>query len=336
MHVCIQIFCTLNKLENFVCPTHVEILISTPVKGHREVFYSSRSDNPKQKYEDWRVLTITALSPAKSKSKSGKSAACKNEMAIPGATCHITLPFDYSSLFRVDNVEDDLHSILSVLGGDKMTSDVLDAYLMLCIDEYYNKVNAVNCNLADRAKYKLRSGKSKKFNRDINYQYLSVRFMPVKKRDQCLNSLQPDMDYFPSFVHDEEDCVLLAPQYVDKHFYLAVINFKKRSVQVHDSSWHFLPMELRTAQLQTILKAVAEDWDEWKIHFVKKSAPQLDEYSCGVFTIFYAENLVKGLPAAKNCRKLSKVRIEKIREEICRRLLSTTVNGRKFLEAISD
>ncbi|CAL8072055.1 unnamed protein product [Orchesella dallaii] len=312
-----------------------EIYVTTPAEGKREIFFTCEVDSQspkkkateeekKTKYEEWRLENIDVLSRDGNPKVPGKD-----------KTLLLSIPYQKSFMFDVHGLRDDVHSILNVISGQYMTWMVLDAYLMRRIESYNSTINS-----GVRASYKLRP----KLN--TRFEYLTCRFLPVYDRDQCPSTFKINMKYLPRF--PLKDCVLIAPQFTCKHFYMAVFDFSQSHIRLFDSSWHFVSKDFRIQQILPILDCLTKKLKEetrddegyevpkrWKFEFVDTCAQQIDEYSCGVYAIYYTENELKG-KSSKNSIKLSKKDIVKIRTNIAFELLPTTYYGRKFLEAISD
>lgn len=296
-----------------------EIMISTPEKGYREVYYESLSDDSNKVFEDWRLEIVRALpSPTSDKRKKSSQDRLPLHLKLPRADC---------SLFRVRYAEDCLHSILDVLNGGKTRWSVLDAYLMLILDQYDHH--------RPSSERTLRSTSRKSTEVTPTYRLLSVRFLPVKNKNQCLETLKPNIKFPPITPVDSDNLILLAPQHAHKHLYLAVLDFDKKLAQVFDSCWHHLPMKVRQEQVQTVVKLITPNWKEWRVHFTQKCSQQPDKYSCGVFVIYFAQNIMRAL-TGKNCKKVGKTEVARMRMQICRELLSTTAHGRAVLGALTE
>ncbi|ODN02758.1 hypothetical protein Ocin01_03927 [Orchesella cincta] len=305
-----------------------EIFVTTPAVGKREIFFTCEADSNFQKekkmeYEEWRLETIDTLSIDGSPPKA----------VGDDKTLHLTIPYQTSFMFDVNGTRDDIHSILDIISGLKMTWMVMDAYLMRRVESYNSIINA-----GVRASYKLRPKLTTRF------EFLSCAFGPVYERDQLPSDFEINKTYLPRF--PLKDCVLIAPQYTCKHFYLAVFNFNNNHVRLFDSSWHFVPKDLRIQQVRNILNTLVvrlkeqtlDDTDyvvqmDWTIEWAG-CAQQIDEYSCGIYAIQYAENEMKGKPE-KSQKKLSKKDIAAVRTKIAFELLPTTYYGSQLLKAIS-
>lgn len=346
-------------------------MVTTPKRGYREIFYSSPASDSEDDdddessikskhdamYEDWRIETVKAYPAEVMKCDSS-----------PRSEVYLQIPAHFDSIFQAGNSHDDLHSILNLLTGQATSTEIMDGYLHLRLKKYYQDLDTPPMPKERKRKLTMPS-KEYTFRRERrgnqstdeldqkatppvlkrqNFQCLSVLCLMVKDREADIATFKPVLDFVPKklLVHDDSDpYIVLAPLYAGKHLYLAVFDFSTRVITVYDSSWHFLSMELRKAQIEAILKVLTNQQAtlsgessliNWTLRNIQTSCPQYDEYSCGIYTIHYADIVLRGIADDKSHWKLSNKRVVQIRRHMAKELLKTTAKGRLLLDAISE
>lgn len=208
---------------------------------------------------------------------------------------------EYKKIFDIHECSGDLGSMLEILIHKGMRMDVLDAIL---IDLVRNKVNS--------------SGESFKF--------LSTKFLPVYGENPASRDYQPEVSFIPHI--DKSRDTVIAPLLQNRHLYLAVFHSVAKKVHVYDSSWHWLTFETRVVQIKRLLISIYPDCNnKWTFYFMKKCAQQIDDKSCGIYVMYYVENILKRLPSA-NSKPLTESDISQRRKNIVVKLLQTTETNR--------
>lgn len=216
-----------------------------------------------------------------------------------------------------------MHSILDLLTGQKITTVILDAAIALLVEQVRKQDN----------KFKRKSSQE-----PAQFEHLSLQFLPVFARDQCIDTIEANMRFLPSLT---KNTVLIAPIFTCKHFYLAVFDFRTHHIRVYDSCWHFVSLDHRSNQVMRMLKYLVNDiarssvTQVWTITFMENCCQQIDEYSCGSYVIKFAKNELEGKQENQST-VLTKTDLLEIRRNVVANLLSSTKTGSLLLEALTE